>query len=129
MGVLLTSQSVTSMTATSGIGNPTLLAWVAIQSARETSASEGRHFCASRMAHTTAQLWNLDESQWRRPQDHPRTAAPCNVQSHSRYLNASGHASETRRAPQNREADLGVRSRIKTRQARNPIVLWTQTHP
>jgi integrase len=21
------------------------------------------------MAHTTAQLWNLDESQWRRPQD------------------------------------------------------------
>jgi hypothetical protein len=107
-------------------GNPTLLAWVAVQSARETGASESGHFCASRLAHTTAQLWNLDESQWRRPQDHPRTL-PCNVQSHSRHLHPSGHASETRRSSQNREADFGGCSRNKARHAHNPIAYWTWT--
>ena len=110
-------------------GNSTLLAWFAIPSARETGASEGGHFCTGRLAHTAAQLWNPDESQWRRPQDHPRTAAPRNVQSHSRYLHASGHASETRRASQDREADFGGRSRSKARHADNPIAYWTLMDP
>ena len=110
-------------------GNPTLLAWVAVQSACETGAAEGGHFCAGRVAHTTAQLWNLDESQWRRPQDHPRAAAPRNIQSHSRYLHASGYASETQRASQNRKADFGGRSRGKARDADNPIAYWTLMDP
>src|SRR5260370_23241781 len=67
-------------------------------------ASESGHFCAGRLAQTTAQLCNLDESQWRRPQDHPKIAAPCNIQSHSTYLHAIGHATETCRANTNREA-------------------------
>jgi hypothetical protein len=109
--------------------NPTLLAWVAVPSARETGASESGYFCISRMAHTTAQLWNLDENQWRGPQDHPRTAAPCNVQSHSGYLHASGHACETRRANQNREANFGRRSRIEARHADDPVAYWTLMDP
>jgi hypothetical protein len=109
--------------------NPTLLAWVAVPSARETGASESGYFCISRMAHTTAQLWNLDESQWRGPQDHPRTAAPRYLQSHSRHLHASRHACETRRASQNREADFGRRSRSKARYTNTPITTWTLMDP
>jgi hypothetical protein len=110
-------------------GIATLLAWFAFQSARETGTFESGHFSVGRVAHTTAQLWNLDESQWRRLQDHPRTAAPHYVQSHSGYLHASGHASETRCASQNREADFGGRSRSKTRHADNPIAYWTLMDP
>src|SRR5258708_19490703 len=110
-------------------GNPTALAWVSIQGAREAGASESGYFCAGRLAHSTAQLWNLDESQWRRPQDHPRASTPRNVQSHSRYVYASGHASETRTSCQNREADFDGRSRSKARHADNPIPYWTLTDP
>jgi integrase len=44
-------------------GNPILLARVAVQSARETRAAESGNFCKSRLAHSEAQSWNLDESQ------------------------------------------------------------------
>src|SRR5258708_16617511 len=53
-------------------GNPTALAWVSIQGAREAGASESGYFCAGRLAHSTAQLWNLYESQLRRPPHHTR---------------------------------------------------------
>jgi len=105
---------------TSG-GNPTVLARIALQSASKTCAAEGGHFCASRLAHAKAQFWNLDESQWRRPQDHPRTAAPRNFQSHSRYLHASSDVPETRGSGQSREVDFGRYSHGKARYTDNPI--------
>ena len=37
-------------------------AWVAVQGAYESGAREGGHCCATRQAHSTAQLWKLDES-------------------------------------------------------------------
>src|SRR5438105_10343740 len=35
-------------------GNPTILAWVAVQGAHKTGATESGHFCKSRLAHPTA---------------------------------------------------------------------------
>ena len=110
-------------------GSPTVLARVAVQGARKTCATESGHFCKSRLAHLAAQFWNLDESQWRRPQDHPRTAAPRNVQGHSRHLHTSGNAGEAGRSSKSCEADHGGRSRIEITRAIHPIAYWTQTDP
>ena len=113
---------------TSG-GNPTVLAWIALQGAPKTCTAEGGHFCSSRLAHAKAQFWNLDESQWRRHQDHPRTAAPRYLQSHSRHLHTSGHAGEARCTSQDCKADHGGWFRIKSDHADTPITDWTQTDP
>ena len=110
-------------------GNPTVLAWVAVQGAYKTRAAEGGYFCKSRLAHVTAQFWNLDESQWRRPQDHPRAAAPRNLQSHSRHLHTSGYAGEAGRSSKTGQADHGGRFRTKGDHADSPIAYWTQTDP
>jgi hypothetical protein len=99
----------------------------AVQGAHKTGATENGHFCKSRLAHPTAQFWNLDESQWRRPQDNPRAAAPRNLQSHSRHLHTSGYAGEAGRSSKSREADHGRQSRIETHRANHPIAYWTQT--
>lgn len=40
-------------------GNPTLLAWVIIPSARKTGPGESGHLCSSRLAHTTGSFGTL----------------------------------------------------------------------
>ena len=96
---------------------------------RQTCAAEGGHLCTSRLAYAKAQFWNLDESQWGRPQDHPRTAAPRYFQSHSRHLHTSGHAGEARCPSQDCKADHGGGLRIKFDHADSPITDWTLMDP
>ena len=79
-------------------GKPTVLAQLAFPGAPAACTLNAGHYCSGRLApsplrHTFGTLMKANGES----QDHPRTPPPCQLQSHSRRLHASGHASEARR--------------------------------